>query len=92
MADRDAGSSSDKDMQATQLEAGNAVFEKGVVEHAEKVVHADGTVDYLDAKALGGDVEQMPKGYFLSAQFIGTVTVDTTAQFLLRARADSNAV
>ncbi|EON99574.1 putative trichothecene efflux pump protein [Phaeoacremonium minimum UCRPA7] len=38
-----------------------------------KVVHADGTVDYIDARAVGGDFEEMPKGYFYSPQFIGTV-------------------
>lgn len=40
-----------------------------------KVVHADGTVDYIDARAVGGDFEEMPKGYFYSPQFIGTVAV-----------------
>ncbi|KAH8684143.1 trichothecene efflux pump [Ilyonectria robusta] len=63
----------EKDLQATHLEAGDAALSKGV-EQTEKVVHADGTIDYLDAKAVGGDVDEMPKGYFLSAQFIGTVT------------------
>ncbi|KAH6987232.1 trichothecene efflux pump [Ilyonectria destructans] len=63
----------EKDLQATHLEAGDAALNKGV-DQTEKVVHADGTIDYLDAKAVGGDVDEMPKGYFLSAQFIGTVT------------------
>ncbi|KAF7561242.1 hypothetical protein G7046_g2904 [Stylonectria norvegica] len=39
-----------------------------------KFVHADGTIDYVDARAVGGDFEEMPKGYFYSPQFIGTVT------------------
>lgn len=64
----------EKDLQASHLEAGDAALNKGV-DQTEKVVHADGTIDYLDAKAVGGDVDEMPKGYFLSAQFIGTVTV-----------------
>ncbi|CAG9947642.1 unnamed protein product [Clonostachys rosea f. rosea IK726] len=38
-----------------------------------KVVHADGTIDYVDAHALGGEVDVMPPGYFRSPQFIGTV-------------------
>jgi len=38
-------------------------------------MHADGTVDFVDTHAIGGDLEQMPKGYFLSFQFIGTVVV-----------------
>lgn len=40
-----------------------------------QTVHKDGTVDYVDTHALGGDLEQMPQGYFYSIQFIGTVTV-----------------
>jgi hypothetical protein len=40
-----------------------------------QVVHADGTVDIIDAHALGGEVDVMPPGYFRSAQFIGTVVV-----------------
>lgn len=44
------------------------------VEYAEKV-HADGTVDLVDTEALGGDVGQMPVGYFYSAEFLGTLLV-----------------
>ncbi len=40
---------------------------------AAKVVHADGYVDYVDKHALGGDAERMPKGYFRSPAFIGTI-------------------
>jgi MFS family permease len=40
---------------------------------AVKLVHADGFVDYVDKKAIGGDVEGMPRGYFRSPQFIGTI-------------------
>jgi hypothetical protein len=40
-----------------------------------KVVHADGTIDIIDAHALGGEVDGMPPGYFRSPQFIGTVMV-----------------
>jgi hypothetical protein len=40
-----------------------------------KKVHADGTVDLIDAHAIGGAVDEMPKGYYYSPQFIGTVTV-----------------
>lgn len=41
--------------------------------HVVKKVHADGTVDLIDAHAIGGAVEEMPKGYYYSPQFIGTV-------------------
>lgn len=42
---------------------------------AEKVVLADGTVTYVDIHALGGEVQNMPKGYFMSLPFVGTVLV-----------------
>jgi hypothetical protein len=44
-----------------------------------KVVHTDGTVNYVDNKAIGGDAAGMPKGYFKSPQFIGTVAVSSDA-------------
>lgn len=40
-----------------------------------KVTHADGTVDYIDLKAIGGDYAMMHRGYFRSPQFLGTLTV-----------------
>ncbi|KAF2190996.1 trichothecene efflux pump [Zopfia rhizophila CBS 207.26] len=46
--------------------------------HVVKKVHADGTVDLVDAHAIGGAAENMPKGYFWSLQFIGTVTAVCT--------------
>lgn len=42
-----------------------------------KVVHTDGTIDYIDARAVGGHVKEMPEGYFRSYNFIGTVVVST---------------
>ena len=42
-------------------------------------LHQDGTVDYVDRQAIGGDLDQMPPGYFRSIQFIGTVTVSHLA-------------
>lgn len=42
-----------------------------------QTVHKDGTVDYVDTHAIGGELDQMPDGYFYSFQFIGTVTVST---------------
>lgn len=44
-------------------------------EETTKVVHADGTIDYIDKNAIGGEVNVMPDGYFRSPQFIGTVAV-----------------
>jgi hypothetical protein len=38
-------------------------------------VHTDGTVDYVDTHAVGGDIAQMPDGYFRSMSFIMTVVV-----------------
>lgn len=40
-----------------------------------EVICADGTVGYLDSRIVGGELESMPKGYFRSFSFIGTVTV-----------------
>ncbi|KAL5119952.1 hypothetical protein ACEQ8H_002050 [Pleosporales sp. CAS-2024a] len=49
-------------------------------EHVEavKTVHTDGTVDLVDTHAIGGELDEMPRGYFRSAQFIGTVTAVCT--------------
>ncbi|KAF6810260.1 trichothecene efflux pump [Colletotrichum sojae] len=44
-----------------------------------KVIHADGTVDYIDSKAVGGDYGAMPPGYFRSPQFLGTLTAQCLA-------------
>jgi len=43
--------------------------------HVVKKVHADGHVDLVDARAIGGAWDEMPAGYFWSIQFIGTVIV-----------------
>ncbi|KAK7972262.1 hypothetical protein PG988_006396 [Apiospora saccharicola] len=40
--------------------------------------HIDGTVDYVSADVLGGEVTEMPAGYFRSAQFTGTVVATCT--------------
>ncbi|KAL4926323.1 trichothecene efflux pump [Aspergillus undulatus] len=39
----------------------------------QAVVHTDGTVTYVDVHAIGGEMEDMPKGYFRSLPFLGTV-------------------
>ncbi|KAI0154272.1 trichothecene efflux pump [Xylariaceae sp. FL1272] len=38
-----------------------------------KVVMTDGTINYVDRKVVGGDVAEMPDGYFTSPDFILTV-------------------
>lgn len=45
---------------------------------AVKTVHKDGTVDLVDTHAIGGDLNEMPKGYFRSLNFIGTVVAVCT--------------
>lgn len=40
-----------------------------------KQVHIDGTVDLVDTRAIGGDVENMPRAYFYSVSFLGTLLV-----------------
>ena len=49
-------------------------------EHVEavKTVHTDGTIDLVDTHAIGGELAQMPAGYFRSVQFIGTVVAVCT--------------
>jgi len=42
---------------------------------AVKTKHEDGTVSFAGRAALGGGLEEMPKGYFRSVQFVGTVVV-----------------
>jgi hypothetical protein len=50
------------------------------IEYIETVetVHKDGTIDLVDTHAIGGELGEMPKGYYRSAQFIGTVTAVCT--------------
>lgn len=60
------------------VEAGSAHDVAQVLENdgvTAKIVHVDGTIDIVDAHTLGGELDVMPKGYFTSPQFIGTVTV-----------------
>ncbi|KIW08472.1 uncharacterized protein PV09_01374 [Verruconis gallopava] len=40
--------------------------------HVVKRVHKDGTVDLIDAHAVGGDFDEMPAGYYLTPNFIFT--------------------
>ncbi|KAK8092846.1 hypothetical protein PG999_014433 [Apiospora kogelbergensis] len=50
-------------------------------ERVERVVekrHIDGTVDLVSAKVIGGEVENLPAGYFRGPQFIGTVVATCT--------------
>jgi hypothetical protein len=61
----------------------SSIEEKDISGHHEQLngltvveaVHTDGTVDYVDAHAIGGDISAMPEGYYRSPQFIGTVVV-----------------
>jgi hypothetical protein len=79
----DRFSTEPKQLQAQHVESSqgrlhNGQAETQAVEYDEyraKVVHADGTIDYVDAQAIGGEVGGMPRGYFMSPQFIGTVVV-----------------
>lgn len=68
---RDSGPG-EKDLHAHHIEGDHHDSKFGT--DVAKVVHTDGTVDYIDARAIGGDVDELPKGYFLTPSFIGTVT------------------
>jgi hypothetical protein len=73
----DHGSHHEKGGRARHVEAGPEDIRQ-VLEidgNTAKVLHADGTVDLMDTKALGGELEAMPVGYYKSPQFIGTVMV-----------------
>jgi hypothetical protein len=70
---------SKEDTMATQQEStGAPVTEKIGDVQVVQAVHQDGTVDYVDTHAIGGDLDAMPPGYFHSIQFIGTVIVSTS--------------
>ena len=70
-------------MAAQEESPGAPVTEKlGDVEVVQ-AVHQDGTVDYVDTHAIGGDLNAMPPGYFHSIQFIGTVTVGSSPLYPL---------
>lgn len=40
--------------------------------NVEKTVHEDGHVDLVDKKAIGGEFQTMPKGYYTSMSFVMT--------------------
>lgn len=60
---------------------GSPTHEKSVaVQHVDSLdvvqaTHVDGTVDLVDRRAIGGELDEMPHGYWHSGQFIGTVAV-----------------
>jgi hypothetical protein len=64
----------DEEKVAATMTSGSSVQQTEDV-HVVKKVHADGHVDLVDAHAIGGAAEDMPKGYYYSIQFLGTVTV-----------------
>jgi hypothetical protein len=43
--------------------------------HVVKRVHQDGTVDLIDAHAVGGEFTEMPAGYYITPNFIFTFIV-----------------
>ncbi|ROT41715.1 trichothecene efflux pump [Sodiomyces alkalinus F11] len=71
-----ADTKADEPSQVVYAEGVDGLLRDGEV---ARVVHTDGTVDLIDAKAIGGDLEVMPKGYFLSANFICTLIAQCLA-------------
>lgn len=61
---------------ATQVDNPAAASEHGI--HVVKRVHQDGTVDLIDAHAVGGDLDEMPAGYYVTPNFICTFIVSTS--------------
>jgi hypothetical protein len=66
-----------ENMATEKVEMGSPTVRIEYIETVE-AVHKDGTIDLVDTHAIGGELEEMPKGYFRSAQFIGTVTAVCT--------------
>lgn len=64
-------------MPSEKIDAASSTEQHESVE-AIKQVHTDGTVDMVDTHAIGGELEEMPAGYFRSIQFIGTVVAVCT--------------
>jgi hypothetical protein len=62
-------------MNASEKMASEKVETSSSIDHVEavKTVHTDGTVDLVDTHAIGGELEEMPKGYYRSLNFLGTV-------------------
>ncbi|KAF1981886.1 fungal trichothecene efflux pump [Aulographum hederae CBS 113979] len=58
--------------QEHQADSNHSMHEEKAA-HTFKKVHADGTVDVVDAQAIGGNLEDLPPGYYTSVNFIGTV-------------------
>lgn len=77
------GISNEHDQQGTKVEDVTTSFGKeGLPEHVDNIrgdvvdnVYLDGTVDLVDKRAIGGDMEVMPPGYWQSFHSIGTVVV-----------------
>lgn len=75
--------SNEHDQQSTKVEGvTTSCGKEGPPEHVDNIsgdvvekVHLDGTVDLVDKRAIGGDMEVMPPGYWKSFHFIGTVVV-----------------
>jgi hypothetical protein len=62
---------------SNQVDHAAAPSEHGI--HVVKRVHQDGTVDFIDAHAVGGDLEEMPAGYYVTPNFIFTFIVSRIA-------------
>jgi hypothetical protein len=58
---------------ANQVDHTAVPSEHGI--HVVKRVHQDGTVDLIDAHAVGGDLDEMPAGYYVTPNFIFTFLV-----------------
>ncbi|KAF9768778.1 hypothetical protein IL306_013874 [Fusarium sp. DS 682] len=47
--------------------------------NSEKIIMADGTVEYVDKNVLGDELHRMPNGYYRSPQFLGTLAAQCLA-------------
>lgn len=65
------------DMRRPYITQNNDFFTSDLVTEgsAFKAVHVDGSVDYINRKALGGNIKKFPDNYFLRPQFIAVLVV-----------------
>ncbi|KFH46505.1 putative MFS-type transporter -like protein [Hapsidospora chrysogenum ATCC 11550] len=82
-SDRASESEANKAPQTRHVESSQVNDEPHQIQDADgtrtKVVYADGAIDYVDDRAMGGELNGMPKGYYTSPQFIGTVAAQCFA-------------
>lgn len=65
------------DIRRPYIAQGNDFYASDLVTEgsAFKAVHVDGSVDYINRKALGGNIKRLPNNYFLRPEFVAVLVV-----------------